>query len=110
MLPSSSRLSRSSFGQFLLKKDTQIKFNKLGTLKYVHNPSNKVSIVISSKNEKRAVYRNKIRRRLYSLFMTHFKTDKNSREYVLYLSKEAFKFEFQELKKLFYELLEKTTK
>lgn len=117
MLPSQKRLSRNDFTLFLASKEIKTVFNQLGTLKYKKSPENKASatagrasIVISSKHEKRAVYRNLLRRRLYTLFTAHFKVAIDHNQYVLYVSKQATSFKYSELKTLFYELLKKTTK
>ena len=110
MLPSQKRLSRSHFTEFLASKEIKTVFNALGTLKYRKSLINKTSIVISSKHEKRAVYRNKVRRRLYSLFSAHFKANNDQNQYILYVSKQAPSFGHLETKTLFYELIKKTTK
>jgi ribonuclease P protein component len=110
MLPSKKRLSRSSFTLFLASKDLKTVFNNLGTLKYKKSLINKASVVISSKHEKRAVYRNKLRRRLYVLFSDYFKGASDQNQYILYVSKQAPILSFQDIKTLFYELLKKTTK
>jgi ribonuclease P protein component len=105
MLPSQKRLSRLEFDQFL-KKDHQVVFNRLGTLKYQGEKGLKVSIVTSSKHEKSAVLRNKLRRRLYSLFRLH----SPSLYGVFYVSKHAYTMEYNEIKDLYNDLLKKTTK
>lgn len=110
MLPSKKRLSRSEVESFLSSKSQKTTFNALGTLKYIDASENKSTIVISSKNEKSAVKRNKLRRRIYSLFFEHFKKDNKNRQYVFYVSKNATKKDFSEIKTLFYELINKTTK
>lgn len=111
MLPSKKRLSRQEFDSFLKNSQNQVFFNDLGTLKYKDSQENKVSIVVSSKTEKRAVFRNKIRRRLYSLFENNLKITKvDPRVYVLYVSKNIQGFQFKDLKNKFDELFKKTTK
>lgn len=110
MLPSKKRLSRDQFGVFLGNKDTKTVFNNLGTLKYQKSFQNKVSIVVSSKQQKSAVKRNALKRRLYSLFEEYFKNNKNSNAYILYTSKQAQTLDFDEIRTLFYELFKKNTK
>lgn len=109
MLPSKKRLSRSGFVQFLVSPSKSV-FNPLGTLKYKEDTTPKASIVISSKTEKRAVYRNKLRRQLYTIFNIYFKTSKDIKQYVLHVSKQAGSFKYEELQNLLNELLKKTTK
>lgn len=110
MLPSTKRLSRSEFTLFLNSPEIKTVFNPLGTLKYKDSQKPKVSIVISSKYEKRAVYRNKLRRRLYSLFGQHIKDFCGTSEYILYTSKQAPKMEYTQINLFLNELLKKTTK
>lgn len=110
MLPSKKRLSRDLFTLFLSSKDIKTIFNNLGTLKYKKSNENRASIIISSKNEKRAVYRNKLRRRLYSLFADYFKKSDHSNHYILYTSKQSINMSLEEIKNLFNELLKKITK
>lgn len=110
MLPSQKRLSRSQFTQFLVSKDIKTVFNNIGTLKYQKSLTSQASIVISAKHEKRAVYRNKLRRRLYGIFHEYFKTDNSPNQYILYISKHAPTLEYTELKNLLYELFKKITK
>jgi ribonuclease P protein component len=108
MLPSKQRLSRTDFTAFVAQKDVRSVYNQLGTLKYRKNPVYQVSIVISSKHEKRAIYRNTLKRRLYSLFRLHTKNSLTNGQYVLYCSKQASKLPYSDVKALFDELLKKT--
>jgi ribonuclease P protein component len=110
MLPSKQRLSRIDFTSLLSSKDLKVVFNNIGTLKYQEGPYLKVSVVISSKIEKRAVYRNKLRRRLYTLFGDYFKDVPGGGGYILYVSKNSPNMTMLELRSLIYELLEKATK
>ena len=110
MLPSKKRLSRSLFTTFLTSSGVKTVFNTLGTLKYRESSSPKVSVVISSKHEKRAVFRNKLRRHLYTLFRQDTGGFGGTREYILYTAKQAPKLEYDQIKVLFNELLKKTTK
>jgi ribonuclease P protein component len=110
MLPSTQRLSRTDFTHFLGSKDVKSVFNALGTLKYQKSLNLQASIVISSKIEKRAVYRNKLRRRLYSAFSAYSKEFSTGGKYILYISKKAPTMGLPELKTLFYELLQKAAK
>lgn len=110
MLPSTQRLSRTDFTHLVGSKELRSLFNALGTLKYQKSPTIQASIVISSKIEKRAVYRNKLRRRLYSAFGAYSKECSIGGQYILYVSKKAPTMSLLELKTLLYELLQKTTK
>ncbi len=109
MLPSQKRLSRSQFGEFMTSRGVKSVFNPLGTLKYKDSTISQASVVISSKTEKRAVYRNKLRRRLYSIFGAHFKAGPQAKGFILHTAKQAASFEYKELKTLLNELLQKTT-
>lgn len=110
MLPSSQRLSRTEFTTLLGSKDLKSVFNALGTLKYKKSLILQASIVISSKIEKRAVYRNKLCRRLYSAFGSHYRASSIGGQYILYVSKKAPTMSPVELQTLLHELLQKTTK
>lgn len=110
MLPSKKRLSRRSFDSFVASKDAKTVFNNLGTLKYKKADQNQASVVISSKNEKRAVYRNKLKRRIYNIFKEHFLENGDKNQYVLYTAKKASLFSYGELRVLLNELFKKITK
>jgi len=106
MLPKAKRLKRTDFEVLLSNSNIKIVYNALGTLKYLPSSSKKISVVTSGKHEKSAVKRNKIRRRIYSLFS---KQDINIFG-VMYVSKNSFNFDFETIKKYFNELIFKTKK
>ncbi|HRH24804.1 MAG TPA: ribonuclease P protein component [Candidatus Paceibacterota bacterium] len=109
MLPSKKRLNRSLFEQLLSFPHKKTVFNNIGTLKYKKAENPRFSIVISSKVEKRAVYRNLLKRRIYSVLSLFIKENDSRIEGVFYISKNATNLNFPELKKSVYELLKKTT-
>ncbi len=102
-LPSFMRLTRSQCNEIV--KDHSVVFNRLGTLKYTFKNKG-LSVIVSSKNEKKAVRRNKLKRRLYSIYFQQ----NVSIQAMLYVSKHAYSMEFNELKNLFHDLLAKTQK
>jgi RNase P protein component len=104
MLPSSERLTRTQFPSNASHPPFQVVYNPLGTLKYLPFEGIKVAVVTSSKHEKRAVVRNKIRRRLYTLMRGL------SGIYILYVSKSSYTMEYKDIQRLWYELLAKHTK
>lgn len=110
MLPSKKRLSRLEFTSFLGSKDLKTNFNTLGTLKYQKSVINKASVVISSKNIKKAVFRNKLRRQIYSIFNEYFNSNQDSLQVVLYVSKQAPSLSYQDIRAYLYELLKKASK
>jgi ribonuclease P protein component len=105
MLPSKKRLSRIQFEAFSSSREQKVVFNRLGTLKYIENTKQLCSVVVSSKHEKRAVVRNKLRRRIYSLF------ELSNLPYtiVLYASKQSYTMQYDEIKKLFDDLIKKVS-
>jgi ribonuclease P protein component len=108
MLPKKNRYTRTEFDDFSSNSNTQTTYNKLGTLKYVLK-GHKLAVVTSSKHEKRAVMRNRTRRRLYS----RFATVTSPLSGILYVSKQSYGFDGAETKSLFDSLLlhaEKNTK
>lgn len=104
MLPSNERLSRQKFQEILENKGLIIVFNKLGTLKYIPSELTRLSVVTSSKHEKRAVLRNKLRRRIYGLFK------KTPIQGVFYVSKGSYVFPYNEIKHLVNDIRTKSTK
>ncbi len=102
MLPSSQRLSRRQFEEFLKNKGLFVIYNRLGTLKYVHgNPQ--LAVVTSSKAEKKATVRNKLRRRIY----TAFGLTQPSIQGVLYVSKQSYTMTHSDVHTLLHELIGK---
>jgi ribonuclease P protein component len=106
MLPSKKRLSRIQFEAFASFKEQKVVFNRLGTLKYKESNEMLCSVVTSSKHEKRAVVRNKLRRRIYFLFGQN----PLSLVMVLYVSKQSYTMEYSDIKILFHELIQKIQK
>ncbi len=106
MLSQKERFSRSQFSNILKNKDILVIYNQLGTLKYVKSGEKALSVVTSSKHQKKAVIRNKLRRRVYALF-----GDANPQiKGILYTSKSIYSLEYIEIQRLFNELLKKTQK
>ena len=106
MLPSSERLSRAAFNEFLEIPGHITVYNRLGTFKFKKTPSFRISVVTSSKHEKRAVVRNTLRRRVYS----RFSTLSCSMTGILYTSKQSYSFTFSEIKSLHEDLIAKAQK
>lgn len=108
MLPSNKRLDRNSFKSLSESRNINTVFNRIGTLKYVKNTDKyRFSVVISSKKEKIAVKRNKLKRRIYSIFENYYKNNNNFIHGILFLSKDAYLMEFSSLKTYIYEILDK---
>jgi ribonuclease P protein component len=105
MLPSSQRLSRRQFQEFLENKGILVAYNRLGTLKYIPGTS-QLAVVTSSKIEKKAVVRNKLRRRIY----TTFGLERPSIKGVLYVSKQSYTMTHNDVQTLLHELIGKTTR
>ena len=94
-------LNRDEVGT-LLKGQFKTIYNKSGTLKYILG-EDKLTVIISSKQEKRAVYRNKIKRRVRALF---FK-EKRGIWAIFYPAKSVFSLEYKEFEALFNDLIKK---
>ncbi len=111
MLPSATRLSRTQVTNLLLNKHLKVVFNRLGTLKYViSSKNNGFTVVTGSKQQKKAVLRNKVRRQLYTLFGKY--TLKNKDIFitgVLYISKQVYGMSYSELEQNLNVLLEKAS-
>lgn len=107
MLPSNQRFKRQEFTNFLTNKGIFVVFNRLGTLKYLPSPtSRRFAVVTSSKHEKKAVSRNKLRRRVYSLVHS----SPMPLVGVLYTSKQSYTLTYDEIKNLFNDLYTKAQK
>lgn len=104
MLPSQNRISRRDFKEILENKGVFVVYNRLGTLKYLSKTPYKLSVVTSSKHEKSAVARNKVRRRIYTLFREAQKPIQG----VFYVAKSSYRLPLSDVKRLLYELLTKT--
>ncbi len=105
MLSKGKRFTREQFEAFLAQKGLQSAYNTLGTLKYTKgNPC--LAVVTSSKHEKRAVLRNKLRRRVYTLSQQY----PLSFSGILYASKQSYSFDYETTKRLFVELCTKASK
>jgi ribonuclease P protein component len=107
MLPSPQRLSRSRVSVLLADPAIKVIFNRLGTLKYLNNLNSGTfgfTVVTGSKQQKRAVARNKIRRQLYSLVRQF---PYNSFAGMLYVSKNAYEMTYAELRQYLNALLGK---
>lgn len=105
MLPSRKRLSRQEFSE-TLKIRVFVVYNNLGTLKYHNSGKTLFSVVTSSKHEKKAVLRNKLRRRIYNLVR---ELDPKISG-IIYTSKNSYNLSFDEIKENLYELIKKTKK
>jgi ribonuclease P protein component len=112
-MPFSQRLSRSEVTFLLNNPEIKVIFNRLGTLKYLDKPSTSslkigLTVVTGSKNQKKAVLRNKIRRQIYSLFRTYINKNKDiSVVGILYVSKQVYMLSFNETSSLFEALMNK---
>ena len=86
----------------LLKGDLKTVFNASGTIKYKQGIG-RIVVVVSSKQEKRAVYRNKIKRRARAIFIS----EKIPHDVVFYPSKKSLVMPYPEFKVHFHELIKK---
>lgn len=66
------------------------------------------TVVTGSKQQKKAVLRNKLRRQLYTLWGKNLQ--KTSVMAILYVSKQAYEMPYADLTKHLYDLLQKTGK
>jgi ribonuclease P protein component len=113
MLPSNQRLSRQEVTFFLKNLDNKVVFNRLGTFKYQplspqDKSTSKITVVTGSKQQKKAVLRNQLRRRIYTLFKNNPYEIKIHA--VMYVSKQSYELSFQEIKDCLYVLLSKIEK
>ena len=104
MLKKKERLSRTEFSRFFsLGK----RYNSnIAQLIYTPHPTKHVSAVVSKKIERKAVDRNKLRRRVYNI--TRNEVDKGV--YIFILKKTASETSYKNLKEEIINLISKTTK
>ena len=112
MLPSYQRLSRSQVTALVSNPEIKVIFNRIGTLKYINSTTRAFTVVTGSKQQKKAVLRNKIRRQLYSIFDAYYQnTQKNLYiKSILYISKQVYTMSYQEIQENLYVLLSKIDK
>jgi len=112
MMPTTARLTRAQCSDLLKNPSLKGVFNRLGTLKYIKSDINKgFCVVTGSKQQKKAVKRNKIRRQLYTIFSTIYKNnDKTPIIAMLHVSKHSYGMSFEELFKECNDLLTKAQK
>lgn len=104
MLPSNERLTRHQFPLLLANPSLLVVYNQLGTFKYITTEFRKYAVITSSKHEKKAVVRNKLRRRVYTLMgQAPFGG-------ILYVSKQAYMMDFDQITILWHALLAKAHK
>lgn len=106
MLPRANRLSRKEFSVVQMGRPKSVS-GLIGTLKFNKSLKNKLSVVVSSKNAKSAVVRNRAKRAVYSAAESFFKTNSKKIEGIIYLSKDSYKYPIKEIKSLVKDLLNK---
>lgn len=107
MPPKQKRLSRALWTSLRAIKGSQSAFSPLGTLKYYPYPTPHFSVVVSSKHEKKAISRNSLKRRIYTLFSKH-PIEKGI--FIFFPSKQAYTLSYEALSQSFSDLFKKVTK
>lgn len=102
MLPKKNKLDRVQFAKFVGLNPLSV-FNRGGTLKYLPQ-GDLFSVVVSSKHCRRAVARNRAKRRAYSVFQALKKEYIAPLSGILYLSKHAYLLPFSEFETLLKDL------
>ena len=102
MLPKYLKLKKFDF-EYLFKVGEKFS-NKYFFIIKVKNPETKFSVIPSSKEFKKAVERNKIKRRIYEIIRLNLKKIPEG-IYIILPKKNAFGVEFKELEKNLLELL-----
>lgn len=108
MLPKTNRVKKKKDFEMIFKKGASFK-NNLFILRFIKNNLNKTrfSFVVSQKVSKKAVVRNKIRRRLAAIAKSEKEKIKNNTDLVFICLPGIEKKEFLELKESFNSLLTK---
>lgn len=107
MPPKQKRLPRALWDSLRGIQGSQSAFSPYGTLKYYPYKMAHFSVVTSSKHEKRAINRNTLKRRIYSLFTQKAPL---SGIYIFFPSKQAYTLSYEALSESFKGLFAKVTK
>ncbi len=100
------RLTKSGWESLKKEKPTMSAFTSIGSLKvYKSTDKTKISVVVSSKQEKTAVKRNLLKRRGYVVLN---KLVLNKGVYIFFPSKKAYNSSFLDIKEAIAVLYEKT--
>ncbi len=105
MIPAAERMNRASFKRFTESNPRSV-YNKSGTFKFGKSKKPLLSIVVSSKHEKKAVIRNRTKRRFYRALSEVMK-DQPSIQGVIFVSKLAYSFSYEEIRDFVFELFRK---
>ncbi len=96
MPPKKNRLSKKDFSLISKKKIIRGSFFDISIIEKEGLPSFKVSCVVSKKTAKRAVDRNKMKRKIYNLFMEH-KNELKPNFYIIYPKREVLYTKYDNL-------------
>lgn len=107
MLPKQNHLSRILWETLKKKQGSRSVFNTLGTLKYYPKDTTHLAVVVSSKHEKKAVSRNKLKRRINTIFSKNYKTLKGV--FIVFPSKQAYNLSYEAIRQQAEELFNKIT-
>lgn len=103
----SRRFTRTELSQFLTKTQKKAIVNSLGTLKYRRtNKKPFFGVITSSAHQKKAVLRNRLKRRIRSIFSKKERTI----DAVVYVAKKAYSFSYEEIQNFLEELIALTAK
>lgn len=96
MVNKKNRLSRSDFSRFfLLGKRIHTPYIQII---YTPSPSFSVAVVVSKKVSKKAVVRNKIKRRVYEILRLYYKSYKKNGVYIIIIKPTIQNISFKDLK------------
>lgn len=96
MLPKQNHLSRVLWSTLKDAKGSRSAFNTLGTLKYYPKTTTHLSVVVSSKHEKTAVSRNRLKRRINNIFLKNYKGIVGI--FIVFPSKQAYNLSYEDVK------------
>lgn len=105
MLPKAQRLDRAAIASFP-KKNIAI-YSDFASLRAVSAQKFGLAVVVSSKHEKKAVVRNRVRRRIYSIFGAAHKEKLIPFQILFYVSKKGYSASYGETKAAVLELIKK---
>jgi len=108
MLPTKNRLKKKKDFEKILKEGRSVKWDGLA-LKYYSNSfkESRFGIIVSKRVSKRAVVRNKIKRRIREILRRELKKIKKGQDIILFVFPELKNKEFLEIQEMVIKLLKK---
>jgi ribonuclease P protein component len=110
MISKKKRFTRAEFAAFSAQKTLKQAYNRLGTVKFHTAETFKLAVVTSGKHQKSAVIRNKLRRRVYTIFGRAAENGALPYAIILYASKASYTFPYESIEQNAKDLIAKISR